>query len=63
MEVSAQLHALATLPPGKSAPAPIGQEAGWSPEPVWMMYRREKPLAPAGIQTQTIQPVAHHYTN
>jgi hypothetical protein len=23
------------FPPGKEFPAPIGQEAGWAPEPVW----------------------------
>jgi hypothetical protein len=23
------------LPPGKGSPVPIGQEAGWAPEPVW----------------------------
>jgi hypothetical protein len=23
------------LPPGKGPPVPIGQEAGWAPEPVW----------------------------
>jgi hypothetical protein len=35
--VSGQLHALTTLPP----PVPIGYEAGWAPEPVWMTWRRE----------------------
>jgi hypothetical protein len=23
------------LPPGKGPPVPIGEEAGWAPEPVW----------------------------
>jgi hypothetical protein len=27
------------------------QEAREDPEPVWMIWRREKPLAPAMIQT------------
>jgi len=35
MVVSGQLHALATLLPGKELPVPIGEEAGWDPEPVW----------------------------
>jgi hypothetical protein len=42
MEVSGQLHALAILPPGKEPLVPIGQEAGWAPDPVWMWYQREK---------------------
>jgi hypothetical protein len=34
--VSGQRHApAALLPPGKGPPVPIGQEAGWAPEPVW----------------------------
>jgi hypothetical protein len=35
MEVSGQLHALATLPPRKDPLVPIGEEAGWALEPVW----------------------------
>jgi len=34
MEVSDQLHAPATLPPGKELPVPIGQEGGWAPKSV-----------------------------
>jgi hypothetical protein len=33
MEVSGQLHAPAALSPGKEPQVPIGEEAGWSPEP------------------------------
>jgi len=36
MEVSGQLHTPAALSPGKEHPAPIGWEAGWALEPVWM---------------------------
>jgi hypothetical protein len=36
MEVSGQLHAPATLPPESN-----GQEAGWAPESVWKLWRRE----------------------
>jgi len=34
MEISGQFHALAALPPGKEPLVPIGEEAGWVPEPV-----------------------------
>jgi hypothetical protein len=39
------------LPPGKGAPVPIVQEAGWAPEPVWTQRLEEKSLAPAGDRT------------
>jgi hypothetical protein len=44
MEVNGQLHAPAALPPVKRAPIPVLQEAGLAPEPVWMLWRREKSL-------------------
>jgi hypothetical protein len=49
MEVSGQLYAPAALAPGKETPAPIGQEAGWAPEPVWSLWSRKKFLALPGI--------------
>jgi hypothetical protein len=61
MEVSGQLHALATLPLGKEPLVFIGKEAGWTPELVWMLWRRGKSLSPARNRTSTIQPVASHY--
>jgi hypothetical protein len=45
LEVSGQLHSQAALPPGEEPPVPIGQEAGWAPEPVWTMWRRENSCA------------------
>jgi hypothetical protein len=51
MEVSGQLHAPAALPPEKGHLVPIGQEAGWTPEPVWTPWWRGKFRAPAGNQT------------
>jgi hypothetical protein len=33
------------LPPGKEPPAPIVQEAGWAPEPVWTQRLEEKSSA------------------
>jgi hypothetical protein len=32
------------LTPGKGPPVPIGQEAGWAPEPVWTQEIRGKIL-------------------
>jgi hypothetical protein len=27
--------------PGKEPPVPIGEEVGWTPEPIWTLWRRE----------------------
>jgi hypothetical protein len=37
-------------PPSKQPPVPTRQEAGWAPEPVWMLWCRDKSLVPA-VQT------------
>jgi hypothetical protein len=42
MEASGQLHAPSALPLGEEPPVPIVYEAGWAPEPVWTLWRREK---------------------
>jgi hypothetical protein len=60
MDVSGQLHAPAALPPGKVHPPPIGQEAGWAPEPVWTLWRREKSYT-CQEWNPAFQPVAHRY--
>jgi hypothetical protein len=39
------------LPAGKGPPVPIGQEAGWAPEPVWTQRLEEESFAPAGDRT------------
>jgi hypothetical protein len=44
MKVSGQLHPLPTSPPEKEPPVPIVYEAGWAPEPVTTLWRREKSL-------------------
>jgi hypothetical protein len=36
MEVGGQLHSPTAFPARKEPPVPIGQEAGWTPELVWM---------------------------
>jgi hypothetical protein len=63
MGVSGQLHAPAALPPGEKPPVPIGQEAGWAPEPVSKLWSTEISLAPAGNRIPAVQPVARRYTN
>jgi hypothetical protein len=37
------------LPPGKGPTVPIGQEAGWAPEPVWTQEFRRKILFPLPV--------------
>jgi hypothetical protein len=66
MGVSGQHHApAALLPPRKGPPVPIGQEAGWAPEPVWTQRLEEKSFAPAEDRNPiapVVQPVVRHYT-
>jgi hypothetical protein len=44
--------------PGEGTPVPIGQEAGWAPQPVWTQRIEEKSFAPAGDRT----PIARSMT-
>jgi hypothetical protein len=50
MKVSGQLYALAVSTLGNGPLVPDQYEAGQAPELVWMFWRREKSLAPAGIE-------------
>jgi hypothetical protein len=50
------------LPPGKEHLVPIGQEAGWAPEPVWTQKLEEKSSASVGDRTPVVQSVVGHYT-
>jgi len=45
--------------PGRG-PAPIEQEAGWAPEPVWtFVFGEEKNfMPPLGFKPRTVQPLA-----
>jgi hypothetical protein len=61
MEVSGQRHASTVLSPGKGPMVRTGWEAGWAPEPVWMLWRREISFSPAENRTQAAQPVARRY--
>jgi hypothetical protein len=54
-----QHHAPAAFTPGKD-PVPLVQEAGWAPEPVWIVAEN---LAPPGFDSRTFQPVASRYTD
>jgi hypothetical protein len=49
------------LPLGKGPPVPIGQEAGWAPEPVWIQRLEEK--SSAGDRTPIVRSVVRHYTD
>jgi hypothetical protein len=56
--MSGQLDAPAALPPRKQFPVPIGQEAGWAPEQVWMLRSGEYSLSLHGNRNPVVQPVA-----
>jgi hypothetical protein len=43
-------HAPAILCLGKEVPVPIGLEAGWAPQPVWMLKSREEFYPLPGIE-------------
>jgi hypothetical protein len=51
------------LPSGKGPPVPIGQEAGWAPEPVWTQRLEEKSSASVGDKPPVVQFVVSHYTD
>ena len=53
--VGGQLHALATLPPGKTPGGWVGPRAGLDG------CRKSHP--PLGFDTWTVQPIASRYTN
>jgi hypothetical protein len=63
MEVSGELHAPAAVQSGNEPPIPIGYEAGWASESVWMLWSKEESLASAENQTPAVCPVARHYTD
>ena len=50
MEVRGEFHDRTALPPGKNS-VPIEQEAGWTPQQVWIFWRIQKCLALAVVRT------------
>jgi len=50
MGISGQLHVPATLARVQVIPVPTEELAGWAPEPVWILKRREKYLGLDGNQ-------------
>jgi hypothetical protein len=44
-------------------PVPIGQGAGWVPEPVWTLWSREILLAPVRNPAPAVHAVACLYTD
>jgi len=49
-----QLHGLATLPPGKKLLAFTEWEAGWGPEPVWLLWKRDEYLLPLSLHARPL---------
>jgi hypothetical protein len=58
MEGGGWFHVPIASPHLKRVPVPIGQEAGWAPEPVWTTWRREISLAPDWIRILGFHPVS-----
>jgi hypothetical protein len=52
-------------PLGKEPPVPIGQELGWTPELIWMMWRSENsyPHQDSNSNPSVVQSVVSHYTD
>jgi hypothetical protein len=50
MEVSGHFQAPAALIPEMIPPLPIVQEAGWPPQPVWTLWRRQNHFPLPGIK-------------
>jgi hypothetical protein len=66
MGVSGQRDAPAAVyPRGKDLPVPIGQEAGWAPQPVWTQRLEEKSsylCRGSNIDRPVVQSVVRQYT-
>jgi hypothetical protein len=48
---------------GERTTVPLGQEAEWAPEPVWIQRLQEKSFASAEDRTSVVQSVVRHYTD
>ena len=58
--VEGQRHTPAPLPQERAL-VPTVQEVGWAPGRVWTSAEERKSLAPIGVRTRTVQPVASRY--
>jgi hypothetical protein len=47
---------------GEGPPVPIGQEAGWAPEPVWTQRLEEKSFSSGGGRIPVVQSVVRQFT-
>jgi len=56
MEVSGQLHAMATLLPGKELTIPLGKGAMWNTDPISMCWQRIKSLLLPGTEAWLSSP-------
>jgi hypothetical protein len=56
---------LRPLTPGKESAVPIGHEAGWTPEPIWMTWRTNNswPYQDSNPVPSVVQTVASRYTD
>jgi hypothetical protein len=63
MEVSSELHAPASIPQGKQPTFLIGQEAGFVPEPVSTLWRRDISVASAEKFTRVFQLAVLRHTD
>jgi hypothetical protein len=62
-EMSGQLHASATLRPGKEPNVLIGSEAGGAPDRVWTKWRLFLPYRDSNSDLSVVQPVVSRYTD
>jgi len=56
MEVSGQFHTTAALLAGEEPPIPIGEDAGWDPEPPERGGKEKNSEPPPGLEPPIIQP-------
>jgi hypothetical protein len=65
LEVSGQSQVLAALSLWKKPPVPTGSEFGWTPEPVWTIWKSENswPYRDSNSDPSIVHPIASRYTD